>query len=459
MKTGIAILLFVLLLCRSVSAATIFVDKDNSCNGAGTTGDPYCSIQLGLTNATAGDTVRIRDSAAPYDENAVMTVSGSSGSRIIIEPDVGHNPTLRYTGNSAQTGVIELRKNSYVTIQNLNFNGSGVHTSGFAVYLRATLDVGDGADMNGIQILNNTFQNWGGSEANASSSSVVRAALGIDGGFCNPCPGRPIGTTVTGNTFTSNRSINIFIQHANTTLVQNNTITGTKCGLTVDGSPDQIGIGIWDATDGGSTGTIIRGNTIRDWDPKSNCGITQAGYGSMPGIWCDVGPSNGLVEKNLIYNINQPLDADRGSYESQGIFIEAGCTGWKVQNNVIHNIGGAGIRQRQARGTGVTANEYYHNTIYKIGFNGFEVGDVGGNDGNVLIFKNNIIQDAQNAQISFDDSTPGTYTVDFNLYYDSTGSDIGQFGGSVLNFTNWKAACSCDANSKNADPKFVGPLP
>jgi hypothetical protein len=448
-----------LLLTGTANAAILYVDRDSGCPGSGTTGAPYCSIQNAFNVVNAGDSINIRDSASPYDANSVLTRGGSSGSPIIIQPDTGHNPTLRYTGSGADAGAIEIRNVSYVTVQNLNFDGSGVYTSSYAMKIQP-----DTTNMTNIQVLNSTFQNWGGSASNVSGSGT-RAALMVGEGYCpTPCSPnvQPNGTVIRGNTFTANRQVSIFIQLALNTLIENNTITNQKCGKDSDTGLTTVGIKDDSSRDGGGTGTIIRNNLIHDFQAYTAClaeGLTNVGYDTTAGFWCDVGSANGLIEKNRIYNINQPTDTLRGQHESQGLFIEAGCTGWVVKNNVIYSIGGAGIRQRQARGTGVAANEYYNNTIYKVGYNGFEVGDSSGSDGNVLIFKNNIIQDAAVAQIAFDDSTPGTVTIDYNIYWDSGGSKIGQWGGSVLNFASWKSACSCDANSKNADPKFLGPLP
>lgn len=438
---------FIFLLAASLAqAATIYVDKDVSCPSSG---GVYCSIQNGLNAVTGGgDIVRIRDAASAYDENATLSTSGSSGNPVIIEPDTGHNPTLRHTGSSGANGVINLPGTSYVRIQNLNFNGSGVHTSAFAVLVTAP-----SANSNGVEILNNTFQNWGGTASNANTNAV-RAAVGVDGGWCNPtCPGSPTGTIVQGNTFTDNRQNAIFLQHAENTLIENNTISGMKCGRTVDATTDAIGIGIWDSGTSSSSGTIIRNNTIRDHQPYSSCGLTPGAYQTYAAIWCDVEPRNGLIEKNLIYNINQ--EGDGANMESQGLFIEAGCSGWVAKNNIIHDIGGAGIRQRMAR-SGRTANQYYNNTIYVTGTHGFEGGNTTGSAGigNATI-ENNIFMDAGQYQVYFEDPAGSTITVNYNLYYSSTGGGIGLWNGSGGNFTQWKTAYGGDANSVNSNPLFV----
>src|SRR5919106_4953468 len=79
----------------AAEAAIIYVDKDNSCPGAGTTESPYCSIQNAFNKVIAGDTIRIRDAVTPYDQNAILTTSGMAGSPIIIESAWGHRPIIR----------------------------------------------------------------------------------------------------------------------------------------------------------------------------------------------------------------------------------------------------------------------------------------------------------------------------------------------------------------------------
>jgi hypothetical protein len=138
-------------------AAIIYVDKDKSCPGSGTSSSPYCTIQGAFNVARPGDVIRIRDAATPYDESAVATRSGTASAPITIEPDVGHHPKLRYSGRNAQAGVIEIRNADYWQIRRLNFDGSGTQTSRHAVLLHAYT-----RDITGHRITQNTFRNWGG---------------------------------------------------------------------------------------------------------------------------------------------------------------------------------------------------------------------------------------------------------------------------------------------------------
>ena len=170
MKTKFAgLFIFGSLSClTTVQASVIYVDKDKSCPGSGTSNSPYCSIQAAFNVADPGDVIRIRDSATPYDERAVATRSGTASAPITIEPDVGHHPKLRYSGRNAQAGVIEIKDANYWRIRDLTFDGIGTQTSRSAVVLIAYT-----RDITGHQIIQNTFRNWGGTGENTKGAAAV----------------------------------------------------------------------------------------------------------------------------------------------------------------------------------------------------------------------------------------------------------------------------------------------
>jgi hypothetical protein len=452
-------LLILLLLVGSANAADLFVDKDNGCPGSGTTGSPYCSIQNAFNAVAAGDTIKIRDAASSYDEGAVLTTTGTVGNPITIQPDTGHNPTITKTGGTA---AIEIRRVSYVTLQNLNFNGTGVNTGTYAVLVRSATTCDNGFMMQGIQILNNTFQNWGGNESEASTAGT-RAALSIDGGFCIPQQANMAdGVIVTGNLFSANRQISLLVLHAKNTRIEDNEVTGQLCGRDSDTAVNALGIKIIDSTTVGTgNGNIVRGNTIRDFQEHVNCGIVNQAHATWAGVWCDAHPDSGLVEKNTIYNIDQNKGNNSNSnglsHASMGIFIEYGCDDWVVKNNLVYDVGYIGIRLG-SEGAGIAARPLiYNNTLYSIA--AYSLYMARADDADV---RNNIIHDSGTAAIvmSADTVTHAGHTINQNLYFDTAGGNkVGSYnGGGVTNFATWKTNCGCDASSLNNDPLFSTPL-
>ena len=430
-------------------AAILYVDKDNGCPGTGTSQAPYCRIQNAFNAASAGDTIRIRDSATPYDESATATRSGTSGNPIIVEPDAGNNPTLRYTGNGAMAAVIQILGQDYWTVRNLTFDGTGVFTSQMAVWVAS----GSTREQVGVQILNNTFKNWGGSEAQEDTSPNKPSALIISSGWDPPAGWpAPNGTVIRGNIFDGNRRKSIQLLSTRNTIVENNEIKNATCGRDSDGAVNEIGIHVGTGSNHEHTGDTIRNNTIHDFAPWSACSLTSAPgtWSTMPGIWADVGPTGGTVDGNRIWNLDQGNTG--GVVLSVGVFIEYDCHDWTVKNNVIYNIGRAGFRHSPV--TAGAVNRWFNNTVYNTGVHGMQLWY-----GNAVV-KNNIFDNAGSSQImaTANAVSQGNLTINYNDYWDNAGGGkVGQWNGSTQKLADWKSTCNCDANSLNTDPLFAAP--
>src|SRR4030095_17072349 len=224
-----------LFLIVPVQAAIIYVDKDNACPGSGTSVSPYCSIQNAVNAVKAGDTIRIRDAASPYSETIQTSKSGLSGSPITVEPDIGHNPILRNAGAGSACATFWLH-GSYWTIQNLNFDATGVNPCLFG----AILVHSDVLSNQSIKILGNTFKGWGGPMGEPAAKAM--AAVFVSGGANPPDQGNwPTGTMIEGNIFDRNRLIRLSLAHTNATIVRNNEFKGATCGRDRD-AVNQLGV-------------------------------------------------------------------------------------------------------------------------------------------------------------------------------------------------------------------------
>lgn len=460
--------LTMLILSASVfaNASTRYVNNaDASCGGHSPC---YTTIQAAVKAAVAGDDLRIQFGTGVYDEQVTTQSSGTSSSPITIESDNSSNqPSLRYTGNGSLNGMFTIANHNYWTIQNLTFDGTGVWTSRSALVVR-----GDNwyrnisSDQVGIKILNNVFKNWGGTESQASSeyssTGYGPVALEIQGGY-GPASLNylPNGTVISGNLFDSNRMINVEMTSSKNSVVKDNEIRNSTCGIEASGGGGTAvtvdGFHIISGTTGVGSGDLFQHNTIHDFQSPSSCGLSPSGggaYNEWDALHCDVGPANGIVDGNLIYNIDPKNARPGGGGTSTGLHIEAQCYGWVSRNNVIHDVGFDGILNNQQTGSG-TRNGYYNNTIYNIANNGIELrygyADV----------ENNIIDNSASVQMWVRSGaiSSGNITIDYNEYWDlSGGNKVGSWNnGAVGNFASWKTSCGCDSHSLNATPNLSDP--
>ncbi len=445
----------------SVDAAILYVDKDNACNGDGSTGNPYCSIQLAVTNVNAGDTIRIRDAASAYSEAITTTKTGTSDSvRITVEPDTGHNPTIHNAGAGGSCATFYLQGGAYWTFQNLNFDATGVNPCKFGAILAQSGFAG--GNTQSVKILNNTFKGWGGPTGEPSTTAMN--AVIISGGISGPLEGTwPTNTVVEGNVFDSNRTYSLVLSHTDGTIVRNNEFVNQKCGRGQD-SVNQVAMHVIFT----NKNLLITENEFHDFDLWSNCtSLTDQGFSTEAAIWCDVGQwetgvvTNNEISRNQFYNINAAKtnysNPNGLSHASRALFIEQRCAGFTVKNNIIRDIGAVGITNAyHSLDASQPPNLYYNNTIYSVGLMGFliktGVAEVRNN-----IFSENGMQICRGSCGEDGNTANVTLTADYNLY-DDNGSQtlIGQVSGTTYNLADWRTNCSCgDANSITGDPLFT----
>ncbi len=414
-----------LVVAPAAQASILYVSKDSPCPGNGTSASPYCSIQRAFNVTVAGDTIRIRQSATPYDESVTAMSSGTSTAPITVESDIGQVPIWTYTGNGSTQAALNILNQNYWTVQNLTFDGTGISTSRQAVWMSTTtspLSVG-------LQFLNNTIKNWG---QMVPESHVTGLNIGGD------------GSIVRGNVFDGIPRISLGPSGGRNLVVENNEFKNMRCGRDSDGTVSATAIYI--AYGDPIGGTDIRNNAFHDPRPQSECNLTNSDGWTAFGIWTDVGAYNGTIEGNRIWNFDQVT--------SMGIYLEYDTHGWVVRNNVFYNISYNAIRHHPT--TDGAVNTYVNNTIYNIGTNnaGWGIQISSGNG----VFKNNIIDNSAGAQIRITANGLSNLTIDYNDYWDNSGgSHVGNWDPTRYNFSDWKTKCQCDQYSINLDPKFVNP--
>jgi Right handed beta helix region len=435
----------------TVNGAVVYVDKDNSCLGSGTSTSPYCNIQAAFNVVRPGDVIRIRESATPYDERAVATRSGTPSAPIIVEPDIDHHPTLRYNGRNAQAGAIEIKDADYWQIRGLTFDGTGTQTSRYAVLLYAY-----SRDITGHRILQNTFRHWGGTGENTKGAAAVVLRPSYRSGFNNLFVKNSV---VSDNVFEHNAHEAIHLTKTKDVIIDHNTIQHTQCGRTSDGRVGATGI----KDSQGSIGTIIRNNVVHDHQRSEDCLLPNQGGATYSGIYCDTGPTDGEIAGNTVYNVDRELRKNTNprasGVSSIGILIESRCHDWQVHGNLVYNIGIYGLRNG-SRDTGdPNRTAWTNNTVYGVGRTALWIAR-----GKNLTIKNNIlIHNQGNAAIELTNVAvnQGPHSIDYNLYWDMRdGSSVGRWGDNITrDLANWQKSCSCDGAALSINPQFMSVFP
>ncbi len=181
-----------LLLPGVALGATIYVGAATCpAVGAGTFGNPYCSIQTAVNNATAGDTIVI--AAGTFMESVVisknLTLQGASAATTLVTGD-GNNPAIKVT-----VGVTVVVKSLAASGASADVNGGGFHNSG-TLTLPDVAVTGNSATGNGGGIYNantgvlvmergslngNSADLSGGAIFNAVGGSVTLSGVAITG--------------------------------------------------------------------------------------------------------------------------------------------------------------------------------------------------------------------------------------------------------------------------------------
>lgn len=430
-----------ILFASNAFAVDVFVDNTASCPGTGATGTPYCSIQNAFTNAVAGHVIKIRTGTGIYSEAALISgKNGTAGNPIVVQPDSGASFILRNNAGPSHNSVMRVLESDYWEFRNMTFDAKGVDPGWQAIFVQCTTK-----NCVGIVVDGNTFRNWSSSSVdwgpNVVSINGCPAALG-----CSPV--RLTTATVTNNTFVDNEGYQInFLRAAGT--ISGNTTTGVKCAR--QNTSDTNSGGIYPVFD--SQDLIIENNVMSSFQPLSSCTKTKSAFPVVMGIWCDAGGSNITIRNNRISGINV---TGTGGAIGVGIFVEAGCQGFNVYNNVLYGIFGssasAGI-VNSLHGSGVgTVNKYYGNTV-----SGSTYGMM--TKEGVMEMKNNIFANNITAAICHGctSGSPSTVTLtsDNNLYelVGGVAAEIGGVGNQTL--AQWRTYSGQDAVTISGDPLFT----
>ena len=186
---------------------------------------------------------------------------------------------------------------------------------------------------------------------------------------------------------------------------------------------------------------VARNNRIHD---NAGCGIHMNGDRHEGG---DGLISNGLIERNVIYNCGEP-------HGGAGLNMD-GVETTVVRNNLLYNNHSGGITVFHQGGIrSGTHNTFYHNTVYfqpGEGRFGLELRD-GATDQTVV---NNIFVGGMGPALWIDSVSLKGLKSDHNVWFQHGGALPVELDGKRLTFADWQRTRAVDTYSLCVDPHFV----
>ena len=270
----------------------LYVDQNNancSDSGSGSQAQPFCHIQPGATQATAGTTVDV--ASGTYSENVTPAHSGTSAAPIVFT--AGSEGTVTVSG---QTHGFTVSSKSWITLHGFTVTS----TSGDGIYVSGS---------NNITVMNNTVNTAG----HPVSGQIAR---GIRLNNTND-------STVTGNTVHDNTDAGIYVTGSSTRNTISSNVAHNNARQYTRAAP---GIDIR------SPGNTIMNNVTHDNEDS--------------GIQIYPGADNSLVVNNVTYNNGDHgidnLNVTGGRiigntvYHNctSGINVEGTSSNYLVENNI-----------------------------------------------------------------------------------------------------------------------------
>jgi parallel beta-helix repeat protein len=359
-----------LVLPSVASANMLFVDRNNtSCNnsGAGSQIVPFCTIGAAADQVSAGDIVSVKPGT--YDEEVVITKSGSSGATITFVADPGVTVSGQHNG-------FDIAGVSWLTVRGFNITQTASHA--IKAILCSNLTLADnqivGAGDRGIYI--------------RESSDI----------------------TVDNNTIQDSAQYGLYIKSVTGGTIANNEVTGsgqpvlglTRKGIYVNASSNLLiekNISAFNSDTGiyltsGTTGVHIKGNILHD----NAKGYTRSANGINLR-----NSTNNTIEGNVTYNNEDSgIQFYPGSHNNLGI------------NNLSYNNGDHGLDTYSA-----TGNRWIGNTVYGNFTSGINVegGSTGTTIMNNVSVDNGINSTRKKGNINVDDDSAAGSVADYNLIY------------------------------------------
>ena len=407
------------------SASTFYVAPNGDDNNPGTLAKPWRTIQYATSSEAVqpGDTVYIR--GGTYNEYIQQERSGVPGNPIVYRNYPGETPVITGSG-SWRWHILE---QSYIRIEGMSFRD---YRKG-AIQIRTR-----NANIKGIEIINNTFENQ--SQLNNDGAKTIHVTT-TDTNF-----------VVSDITIRGNRLLNVdtgdhpAIQIAgearNIRILDNRIRNTSSIAIGVAGRPDI------DQPEN----ILIKGNDISRHGAPGKFSA---------GIYLDGAGKNIIVEENVIYDglqgIKVSLEPPAASLVTRYVIIRRNVLFNNSQINLKVGVGGSADNCNQSGRLRKSVAVY--NTLFTT-LNGsinhrFSCGKN-------LRWKNNIFVDMSGGDsfqysLGDNDTVPlATWLLDYNLFYNGDGNGSYRWQGvAYQSLAAFQAASGQDVYSFTGDPKFV----
>ena len=431
MKTFILILISTVFFLNGFCQQNYYVNTTgNDDTGDGSYNIPWQTIQNGLDQLSAGDTLNIM--AGTYNEKLFIEVSGSDENKIVIRNN--SNDTVIISGEDIidSEAIIEIYNQSNITIEGLFItNNEMLDSKGILIE----------AKCNNITIRNNKIYNINFSN---NASDVVTEET-------NAQPLIVFGTE------SLDPVMNLIIEGNKIY----NCRTGYSEALAVNGNVD---------------GFEIKNNTVHD---ITNIGIDIIGHEGTS-LQNDQA-RNGLIKGNTIYNCISDYATSGGIYVDGGKYLV-------IENNVSYHNGygieiGCENTGKTTSNVVVRNNLFYDNEICAIAIGGFDYPDGSGkvvdcdilnntcvkNDfaedgtGEMYItyledvnIENNVFYISGQDIFAYAELSQVNLLMDYNLFYSLSGNFETDWNGTqYTSFSEFQTGTGSNANSLFSDPLLV----
>ncbi len=429
----VAVVLITIVSTFSFSQNNYFVATTGNNSNNGSLSSPWATIQHGVNQLTAGDTLNIR--TGTYEEKIDIDVSGTLSAYITIR-------------NYQNEGVI---------LDAINFSNDLAIIWTDNAYLR----------IEGLHLTNNIFNNCAGLIIQDVAHHIDFINNKISNIKFSADPNAPV------NTNTNAVPLNIYADNAQDSIHHIN-IKGNEVYNNQTGFSENIAAG------GNFTNFLIEDNIVHD---NTNIGIDVGGnYQISSNAALDQGRS-GTIRNNIVYNCNSPYSTAAGIYIDGGKDIvvennkcfnngyggEIGCeengstSNITFRNNIFYENEYAGMHVGgyDSTTTGIVLNsKVYNNTFFK--------NDVGNNfNGELILSKlencnieNNIFYISSQNVFSYMYRTQTNLSLNYNLVYGDSGSSTIEVSGNfnITGLQNFYTGSGYGSNSVFGNPLFTDPV-